>query len=176
MPRISRFLTAATLVAATLSVAACGSSSSGSGSTGSSPAGQASQGSSPSSGGGSTTDTLCSLTTKGEVSAVLGKPAANTPTENIAHGCTWPPADANIQGTATIAMAPSSSPVTDITGMASGALCTILTTPQVGEQSCLNSDSHQLWFAKGSKVFAVVCELASDAALVTWAQAVAGRA
>jgi hypothetical protein len=60
--------------------------------------------------------------------------------------------------------------------MVSLGLCTILTTPQVGEQSCLNSDSHSLWFAKGSKVFAVSCELASDAALVTWAQAVAGRA
>lgn len=172
MRPVSRLLTAATLVAATLSVAACGSSSSGSSSTGPSPAGQAS------SGGGSTTGTLCSLTTKDEVSAVSGKPAADTPTGDTATGCMWQPAsgtpDEKGQGEAKLQLDTRPDAAQALAAQAARGCAP--TTPQVGDRSCLVAGKHNLLFAKGNKLFTVSCSTATDAALVRWAQAVAGRA
>ncbi len=181
MRHVSRLLTAATLVAATVSVAACGSSSSGS-----SPASQASQAASPSPSGGSTTGTLCSLTTKDEVSAVIGKPAAESPSVNTAKGCSWPTAS----GTATEKLRDDASlSITRTYPDASQSAKAVAdeaahgcapTTPQMGDGSCLFSASSQshatVLFAKGNSTFFVSCTPATVAALLTWAQAVAGRA
>ena len=126
MSDLTRLLTAPTLVITALTLAACGSSSA---TTGSSPPAQASP--AASSGGGAASGTLCSLTTKDEISAVIGKPAADTPTINNATACAWPPLGGSNVGTASIGMSTTPNAAQSVTDQA-GSGCAP-TSPQVGD-------------------------------------------
>ena len=172
MPHVSRVLTVAAVLATALLFAACGSTSTDSASTGAPSAPQTSSGSSSSSGGGSTAGTPCALTTTAEITAVSGVPAADTPTGD-AGACTWQPASGTSGGAK---LQVDANPDAAHAVTAQSARGCAPTAPQVGDSSCAFSAQHELLFAKGNKLFTLSCSTATDAALLTWAQEVAGRA